>query len=281
MKAAIWGCRGTLPTPGPTTVRYGGNTSCVAVETADGRLVVLDCGSGLRLLGNALAADPPAELDILLTHMHLDHVAGLGFFAPLFMDTTVRVWGPRLDEVPLAERIDSYLSPPLFPVRYADIPATVEVTEVGEETWEVAGLTVTAAPVQHAGGALGYRLEEAGKTLTYIPDNELGLDPSSGVELATGADVLLHDAQYTDAEYPSKVGWGHSALSDFATFVRQTEPGRVFMFHHDPLHDDAMLEDMRDEATRLAGRGIELAGEGLTLEIGEGRSSYTRSLPKE
>jgi phosphoribosyl 1,2-cyclic phosphodiesterase len=237
------------------------------VETADGRLVILDCGSGLRLLGNALAADPPAELDILLTHMHLDHVAGLGFFAPLFMDTTVRVWGPRLGDVPLAERIDTYLSPPLFPVRYADIPATVDVTEVRDETWEVAGLTVTAAPVQHAGGALGYRLEEAGRTLTFIPDNELGLDADSGVELATGADVLFHDAQYMDAEYPSKVGWGHSSLSDFAAFVRRTEPGRVFMFHHDPIRDDEMLEEMRDEAAQVAGRDVELAAEGLTVEF--------------
>jgi phosphoribosyl 1,2-cyclic phosphodiesterase len=270
MNAAIRGCRGTLPAPGPGTVRYGGNTSCVAVETAEGRLAVLDCGSGLRPLGNALAADPPRELDVLLTHMHLDHVAGLGFFAPLFMDTTVRIWGPRLGGVPLAESIDSYLSPPLFPVRFADIPAHIEVTEVGAETWRIGTLTVTAAPVQHPGGALGYRLEEGGGTLAFIPDNELGLDPDAGVELATGVDVLLHDAQFTDAEYPGKVGWGHSSLSDFAAFVRRTEPARALMFHHDPEHDDEMLEAMRDEAARLADREIELAAEGLVLEVGEG-----------
>jgi phosphoribosyl 1,2-cyclic phosphodiesterase len=239
----------------------------VGVETADGRLVILDGGSGIRLLGNAIAADPPAELDILLTHMHLDHVTGLGFFAPLFMDTTVRVWGPRIGDVPLAERIDTYLSPPLFPVRYADIPATVEVTEVRDETWDVAGITVTAAPVQHPGGALGFRLEEAGRTIAFIPDNELGLDPDAGVDLAAGADVLFHDAQYTAAEYPHKIGWGHSSLPDFAAFVQRTEPGRALMFHHDPVHDDETLEEMRDEASRLAGREIELAAEGLTLEL--------------
>ena len=267
MKAAIWGCRGTLPAPGPTTVRYGGNTSCVAVETADGRLVVLDGGSGIRPLGNVLAANPPRELDILLTHMHLDHVTGLGFFAPLFMDTTVRIWGPRPPGAPLAESIDSYLSPPLFPVRFADIPARIEVTEVGEETWMIGGLSVTTAHVQHPGGAFGYRLEEGGGTLAFIPDNELGLDADAGVELATEVDVLFHDAQYTDAEYPDKVGWGHSSLPDFAAFVRRTEPGRALMFHHDPEHDDATLEAMRDEATRLAGREIELAAEGLVVEV--------------
>lgn len=267
MKAAIWGCRGTLPAPGPATVRYGGNTTCVAVETAEGRLVVLDCGSGIRPLGNALAASPQAELDILLTHMHLDHVTGLGFFAPLFMGTTIRIWGPRLQGKPLAENIAAYLSPPLFPVAFEDIHANIEVIEVSNETWEVAGLTVTAAPVQHPGGALGYRLEENGRTLAFVPDNEINLDPDAAVALATGADILMHDAQYTEAQYPSKVGWGHSSVRDFAEFVQRTGPGRAFMFHHDPAHDDEVLEEMRDDAAELAGREVELAAEGLTLAI--------------
>jgi phosphoribosyl 1,2-cyclic phosphodiesterase len=265
MKAAIWGCRGTIPAPGPTTVRYGGNTSCVTVETAEGRLVILDCGSGIRPLGAALLPEPPAEIDVILTHMHLDHVTGLGFFAPLFMHKTLRIWGPRLGDVPLAERLATYLGPPLFPMPFSDIPVTLEVTEVERDTWQMDGLTVTSAPIKHPGGALGYRLEEGGQSLVYIPDNELGLDPDAGVELATGADVLLHDAQYRDAEYPAKVGWGHSSLSDFAAFVGRTEPGRALMFHHDPAHDDTTLEAMRDEAAQLAGREIELAAEGLAL----------------
>jgi phosphoribosyl 1,2-cyclic phosphodiesterase len=199
--------------------------------------------------------------------MHLDHVAGLGFFAPLFMDTTVRIWGPRPAGGPLADSIASFLSPPLFPVLFADIPARIEVNEVADETWELGGLTVTAALVKHPGGALGYRLEENGASLAFIPDNELGLDPDAGASLATGADVLLHDAQYTDAEYAEKVGWGHSGASDFAAFVRRTAPARAFMFHHDPAHDDDALEAMREESTRLAGREVELAAEGLVLDL--------------
>lgn len=267
MKAAIWGCRGTLPAPGPATVRYGGNTTCVAIETADGRLVILDCGSGLRPLGAALLPDPPAELDIILTHMHLDHVTGLGFFAPLFMNTIIRFWGPRLEGVPLEENLARYLAPPLFPLRFEDSPAKKQVTEIGEGSWEIGGLSVTAAPVQHPGGALGYRFEEAGRAFAFIPDNELGLDPDSGVELAAGADILMHDAQYTGAEYPGKVGWGHSSVPDLVAFVRRTEPGRVFMFHHDPARDDDALEAMRDDASELAGREIELAAEDLTLAV--------------
>jgi phosphoribosyl 1,2-cyclic phosphodiesterase len=270
MKAEIWGCRGTVPAPGSWTVRYGGDTTCVTVEATEGRVIVLDCGSGMRVLGSSLLPEPPAEIDVLLTHMHLDHVMGLGFFGPLFMNKTLRIWGPRLGDVPLADRLATYLGPPLFPMPFADIPVTLEVTEVERETWQVGGLTVTSAPVQHPGGALGYRLEEGDTSLVFIPDNELGLDADAGVELAGGADVLLHDAQYTEAEYPSKVGWGHSSLPDFASFVRRTEPGRALMFHHDPAHNDETLEDMRDEATRLAGREIELAAEGLVLEIGEG-----------
>jgi phosphoribosyl 1,2-cyclic phosphodiesterase len=268
MKAEIWGCRGTLPAPGAATVRYGGDTSCIAVETAEGRLIVLDCGSGIRLLGNALMPNPPAEIDILLTHMHLDHVAGLGFFAPLFADTTVRVYGPHLGDRSLEAYIDAYLSPPLFPVLYADIPARIEVAEVRDEKWDIGGVTVTAAPVQHPGGALGFRLEDAEGALAFIPDNEVGLDPDSGVELATDVDILFHDAQYTADEYRERVGWGHSSLPDFAAFVRRTEPGRAFMFHHDPIRDDEMLEDMRDEATRLAGREVELAADGLVFDVG-------------
>jgi phosphoribosyl 1,2-cyclic phosphodiesterase len=267
MEVAIWGCRGTVPAPGPTTVRYGGNTTCVTVEPAEGRLVVLDCGSGMRLLGAALLPEPPDVIDVLLTHMHLDHVTGLGFFGPLFMNKTLRIWGPRLGDVPLAERLATYLGPPLFPLPFSDIPVTLEVREVERETWQIGGLTVTCAPVQHPGGALGYRLEEGGSSLVFIPDNELGLDADAGVELAAGADILLHDAQYTDAQYPSKVGWGHSSLSQFASFVRRTEPGRAFMFHHDPAHNDEMLEAMRDEAAERAEREIELAAEGLVLDL--------------
>lgn len=267
MKAAIWGCRGTIPAPGTTTVRYGGNTTCLAVETAEERLVILDCGSGIRPLGTTLLPEPPAEIDILLTHMHLDHVTGLGFFAPLFMNKTLRFWGPRLGGVPLRDRLAAYLGPPLFPMPFSDIPVTLEVIEVERDTWEMDGITVTSAPIQHPGGALGYRLENGAGTLAFIPDNELGLDADAGVELATGADILLHDAQYTEEEYPSKVGWGHSSVPDFAEFVRRTEPGRALMFHHDPAHSDEMLEAMRDEAGRLAGREIELAEEGLVLEL--------------
>lgn len=266
MRATIWGCRGSLATPGPATVRYGGNTSSVEVRTASGGLIVLDAGTGIRPLGLSLAAERPRRVDLLLTHLHLDHVEGLGFFAPLFdPDCTIAVWGARRDGVPLRDRIAAYLSPPLFPLPFDELPARIEFTEVTEESWRIAEVTVTAAAVRHPGGAYGYRLEEDGRSLAFIPDNEPALQPDSGLAVAAGADVLLHDAQYTSEEYRTRVGWGHTGLDAFAAYVAEAQPRRAVMFHHDPAHDDAQLEQMQATAAELTGREIELAREGLVL----------------
>ena len=266
MRAKIWGCRGSLATSGAATARYGGNTSCVAVESSEGGLVVLDAGTGIRELGLSLLPDPPDEVDLLLTHMHLDHVEGLGFFALIFRDVTIRIWAPPVVGGPIAERIREYLSPPLFPRRFEELPARIEFADV-EETWRLGSFDVTSAPVCHPGGAVGFRLEEGDQSLVFIPDNELGLDSDAGLELASGAGLLLHDAQYTAAEYAERSGWGHSSLPDFAGFVRRADPGAAVMFHHDPGHDDATLEAMRDEAEQLVGRGVALAAVRLAIAV--------------
>jgi phosphoribosyl 1,2-cyclic phosphodiesterase len=266
MRATIWGCRGSLATPGDSTVRYGGNTTSVEVRSASGRLVVLDAGTGIRRLG--LSLDRPAQIDLLLTHLHLDHVEGLGFFAPLFdPDCAITVWGPHQSASSLRERVAAYLSPPLFPLAFDEFGAHVEVREVGEETWSLDGLSITSARVRHPGDTLAYRLEENGRSLAFVPDNEPGLDPESGLALADGADVLLHDAQYRPDEYVSRVGWGHASVDHFAAIVREAKPGRALMFHHDPTHDDAELESMQATAAETAGREVELAREGLVLEL--------------
>jgi phosphoribosyl 1,2-cyclic phosphodiesterase len=267
VRATIWGCRGSLATPGDTTVRYGGNTTSVEVRTSSGRLLVLDAGTGIRPLGLAVP-ERHEHVDLLLTHLHLDHLEGLGFFAPLFdPECSVTVWGPPQEGASLEERVRAYLSPPLFPLRFDQLEAKIEFVECGEETWQIDGVAVTSARVQHPGSTYGYRLEENGRSFAFIPDNEPGLDAASGLELAAGADVLLHDAQYTDEEYSTRVGWGHSALSHLAALVREAEPRRVVMFHHDPSHADARLEEMKALAEELAGREIELGAEGLSFEL--------------
>jgi phosphoribosyl 1,2-cyclic phosphodiesterase len=250
-------------------VRYGGNTSCVEVRAPNGSLIVLDAGTGIRSLGLSLASAPLKELDLLLTHVHLDHIEGLGFFAPLFdPECTVRIWGPRNDERTLAEHIARFLSPPFFPVPFEKIPAQITVTEVWTDSWELNGLRVTSAPVAHPGRTVGYRLSQNGASLAYVPDNEPALDREAGMELAAGANVLFHDAQYTAEEYATRVGWGHSSTADFGAFVAAATPGRAIMFHHDPAHTDAQLEEMLATARAAPDCGdVALGCEGLEIDL--------------
>jgi phosphoribosyl 1,2-cyclic phosphodiesterase len=269
MRARIWGCRGSLATPGPSTVRYGGNTTCVELRPAGGGVIVLDGGTGVHPLGRALAAEGITNVNLLLTHLHLDHVEGLGFFAPFFIEEcAVTIWGPRPTESSLRDHIAAYLSPPFFPLPFERFGSRVEFIEISNDTWELGGVRIHSERVQHPGNTLGYRFEERDLTFAFIPDNEPALDRDSGVALAQGVDVLFHDAQFTAEEYATRVGWGHSALPDFAEFVRTAAPRRTVMFHHDPDHDDDQLDDMLVAAGDLLdGESVELAHEGLEVAL--------------
>lgn len=251
MRVDLWGTRGSVPSPGPETVRYGGNTSCVGVTLADGSLLVLDAGTGIRGLGLALP-DEPTRVNLLLTHLHLDHIQGLAFFAPLFRNQAdIVIWGPATPEASLRDRIARYISAPLSPVEVRELPCDVSFRACPEQ-WEVGSATVTAAPVAHRGPTLGFRIDDAdGASLAYIPDHEpaLGadleaLDPEwiSGFALAEDVDLLIHDGQYADDEYDAHLGWGHSALSHSLAFARRTGARRTLLFHHDPLHSDDWLD---------------------------------------
>jgi phosphoribosyl 1,2-cyclic phosphodiesterase len=270
MRATIWGCRGSLATPGASTVRYGGNTTSVELRTSSGGLIVLDAGTGIRSLGLSLAMEHPPQIHLLLTHMHLDHVEGLGFFAPLFDPAcTITIWGPRPDNLPLRDHLAAYLSPPLFPVPFERFPSTIEFVEVREDAWEMDGVRIRSAPLRHPGPTVGYRVEENGNSLAFIPDNEPALEADSGLALADGVDLLVHDAQYTAEEYETRIGWGHTALPDFAAYVREAAPGRTVMFHHDPSHADEVLEAMEQTARELVGgETVDLAREGVEIAIG-------------
>lgn len=281
MRARIWGCRGSLAAPGPETVRYGGNTSCVEVRTADDRLIVVDAGTGARPLGVALGRDRPDRIDILLSHLHLDHIEGLGFFTPIWdPGCEIHLWGPPSPLHSLKERLANYFSPPLFPVHIDDIPSRLVFHDVPTTEWELGTATVRALPVNHPGPTVGYRIEERGKVFTYLSDHEpaLGLDDLatgdpewvSGYSLAYGADVLFHDAQYTEEEYAQRVGWGHSSIAHTVQFGLITKVRRLYFFHHDPLHTDAMLESMYVRARELWGPerdGLALAYEGMEIEV--------------
>ncbi len=257
MKVTLWGTRGSLAAAGPDTVDYGGDTSAVEVLIDDETALVLDAGSGIRRLSNSLA--PFKRIDVLLTHLHMDHIQGLGFFKPLMeAESEVHLWGPAAPRLSLEQRLSRYLSPPLFPVRLRDL-ANVYVHDLDPGRITIGAATIDADYVCHPGLTFGYRIEAAGRSLAYLPDHEpaLGVDefPSapewtSGFDLVAGADLLIHDAQYTDDEYERRRGWGHSTFRQAVDFATLAEVGAMVTFHHDPAHNDVMLDAVAEDIKR-------------------------------
>lgn len=275
MKITLWGTRGSLATGGPETARYGGDTASIEVRTESGHLLILDAGSGIRPIGGRLG--DLTRVDILLSHLHMDHISGLPFFTPMLdPGIEVHLWGPISTTESLRERLARYLSPPLFPVRIRDLP-NIEFHDVPPGVFRLDGVEVSADLISHPGPTLGLRITESGSALTYMPDHEpalggLGLTESpewvSGYQLALGADLLIHDAQYTDEEYLERVGWGHASFTHLIDFARLTEVGRLMTFHHDPSHSDEMLDDFHRELEERAPDLEVSAGKiGTTIEV--------------
>ena len=278
MRLKIWGCRGSVPTPGGQTVRYGGNTSCVEVST-DGTTLVLDAGTGIRGLGGELLARGELNVHLLLTHLHLDHLEGLRFFAPLWAEgATVDIWGPPSPLLSLRERIARSFSPPLFPIDMRDIPAQVSFHDVPRNRWTIDGATLTSDLVVHPGPTVGFRIETPDASFAYLPDHEPALagwagrsrEWISGAAIAADADILLHDAQYFEDEYAEKIGWGHSSVADAVGYAEAVGARRLLLSHHEPAHADEELDRLESEARSLAtgnGSPPALAAEGMVVEF--------------
>jgi len=280
VRLTIWGCRGSVPTPGPETLECGGNTSCVEVSLDNGTALVLDAGTGIRRLGQQLLERGTKRVHLLLTHLHLDHVEGLRFFGPLWdAQTTIDIWGPPSPLLSLKERIGRSFSPPLFPIDLAAVPADVEFHDVPRAPWTLAGATLTADLVVHPGPTVGFRVETPTSSFAYLPDHEPALagviagrstDWLSGASVAENADVLFHDAQYSDEEYEERIGWGHSSIGDAVTFSRAVGARRLLLFHHEPAHSDDLLEGLEAQARAVAGgdgSSLTLAREGMVVDL--------------
>ena len=280
VQVTVWGCRGSLATPGPETIRYGGNTSCLEVELPSGSVLVFDAGTGIRQLGAKLAGRNVRRIQLLLTHLHLDHVEGLRFFAPMWDEgVEVDIWGPPSPVASLRERVARAFSPPLFPVELADVPARVNFIDVPREEWTLEDATLRANQVLHPGPTVGYRIETGGMSLAYLPDHEPALtsafsersrDWISGASLAGDADLLIHDAQFSEEEYVERVGWGHSSFADAIAYGKAVGVARLLLFHHDPGHDDAWLDETGRRAALLGctdGVATTIAREGMVLPL--------------
>ena len=288
----FWGTRGSIPSPGPATVRYGGNTPCVEVRPSDGGLIVLDLGTGARELGRQLALQANGDAicgDLYVSHAHWDHIQGLPFFAPLFAaGNRFTIWGSRALETSIDRVVRDQMMPVVFPVRFEELGAAIEFAEVVEGSVQQRdGYTVRAMPAQHPGGALALRIADGTEpaanagpsSLVYVSDNELQpvrrYDTPMGwrerlVDFCAGAGVLVHDATYADHEYERHRGWGHSTYSDALSLALDAGVRHLVLFHHHPDRDDDELDrrvaECR-EAARAAGSALEVSGaaEGMVV----------------
>ncbi len=277
MNINLWGVRGSIPTFNPETTRYGGHTSCVEVEEA-GSLLVLDAGSGIQNLNHSHNLDLP-RIDILLTHLHIDHIQGLGFFKPLFdPEKEVHIWGPKTNGQSLRARLGRYFSPPLFPVYFRSLACKLTIHEIENSSFTIGPFSIQSEYIIHPGPTVGYRVQTSRGVLTFIPDHEPALGQGeltrninwlSGSHLASGADILLHDAQYTPKEYLDKIGWGHCSMEDAIQLAELTSVKHLYLMHHDPIHTDAELDEIYKRLKQNTSTPVlfEMAVEGTRLEL--------------
>jgi phosphoribosyl 1,2-cyclic phosphodiesterase len=272
MKVRFWGVRGSLPTPGRRTVRYGGNTACVEVRLGE-RRVLLDAGSGLAEFVSATAAEPgPVDIDLLLSHTHYDHICGLPFYAPLFKPKNViRIWSGRVSPGESAEvAVRTSMAPPLMPDMASLVRAQVKYHEfdAGSEVDLGGGVRVQTVMLRHPGGCVGYRIEWSGRAMVYATDTSHG-DPANDEALRAlcqGAGLLIYDAMLTDEEFPSRVAWGHSTWQEGVRLADTCGVGRLVLFHHAPFRDDKALAALVADAASLR-PGTIAAREGLELTV--------------
>ena len=297
MKVRFWGTRGSIPSPGPRTVRYGGNCSCVEVRTPSGELFIIDAGTGIRELGLALMAEQPVMAHVLLSHTHWDHISGFPFFPPAFAPgNSLTIYAARNIDKRLEDVMAGQMEYTYFPVTLSDLPSEITYRELLEETFEIGKAQISTHYLNHTSICMGYRIEEGGKSVAYVSDHEpyglalFGTDPPADrigrglrdgvvhvgdrrlIEWVRGVDLIIQDTQYTPEEYPRKIGWGHGS-ADYVTDVAiMAGARRLALYHHDPLHDDDTVDQIVDYCrARVAEAGASLevfaAAEGQELVL--------------
>jgi phosphoribosyl 1,2-cyclic phosphodiesterase len=281
MKITFWGVRGSIPSPGPDTVIYGGNTTCLEIITSADRTIVIDAGSGIRRLGDSLVARERNDILLLMTHIHWDHLLGFPFFAPLFLNhTRIVVDGFRRGLSGLRQVFSTGHLDGTWPVKFEDLKAQIEAGNVlPKNALQLENLTVDSHPLRHPQGGLGFRFRESGRTFVFLTDNELTEDATTSairfesfVNFCRDADLLVHDCQYTVDEGFHRKGWGHSDVKSVARLAMAARVKRVVLFHHDPWRNDEGIQDLTASCAEFLAESqhpveVKAAREGDTLEL--------------
>lgn len=273
MRVKFWGTRGSVPTPGRATEKFGGNTACVEI-TEGGERLILDAGTGIRELGLEMAEGPGGRAAMFFSHVHWDHIQGLPFFLPFFRsDWSFTIYSPPRFKASLKKVLYKQMGPGVFPVDFGTLSATIVFETLSGKGATIGPFVVTAFPLEHPGGSFAYRVRSQGRTVVYATDNEL--DPqgrpeayAAFMEQVGDADLLIADGQYTLEEYAEKRNWGHGALEHIARFASEAGLRRVAITHHDPMRDDQALTELeRHMRKEMASTQVFFARDGLAVEV--------------
>jgi phosphoribosyl 1,2-cyclic phosphodiesterase len=274
MLIRCWGARGSIPVSGAEYERYGGDTTCIEIRTGSDEVIVIDAGSGIRRLGNRLIREKRLSFHMVFTHVHWDHILGFPFFKPVYMrESSLRIFGCSYTRESIQGLLSRTMQSPYFPIEFADLRADLSYQEICGGPFPIHSITVTPIPLSHPNRGMGYKFEEDGQSFVFLTDNELGykhpggLDFQDYVEHCRGADLLIHDAEFTSEEYPSTRSWGHSVVPDALRLATEAGVKRFGIFHHNQERVDERMDQIVEDCRRIIrDRGVAMECFALTQE---------------